>query len=469
MPAEKYYQHTIKEEVSISGKGIHTGGFATMTIKPADPNKGIQFKRTDLPDQPIIKAIVDNVVDTTRSTTIGNGTASISTIEHLMAALVGLEIDNVLIEIDGGEVPILDGSSEQYIQLINSVGTQQQDAEKVFFQFQHNISIEDEEKDAEMVALPYDGYRINTLIDFNSKVLGTQHAELKSIKDFQKEIAGSRTFCFFHELETLLNHNLIKGGDMNNAIVVVEREITDEQINKVAKIFHKEDIKVEKNGYLNNLKLRYTNEPARHKLLDVMGDLALVGYPFKAHIIANKPGHATNVKFAKKLREHIKKHRFKENVPYYDPTVEPIMDIIQIKESLPHRFPFLLVDKVIELSDTKVVAIKNVTNDEPFFTGHFPNAPIMPGVLIVEALAQAGGLLAIPRNTPDKYDTLFLKIDQCKFKKMVVPGDTLVLQMELLHPIRRGLCEMKGTAFVANNLVAEGVLTAQIIKRTTTE
>jgi len=465
--AEKYFQHTVKEEVSISGAGIHTGKSVTLRIKPAEPNSGIHFQRVDLPNKPLIKADVDNVVDTNRSTTLESNGGRVSTVEHLMAALTGMEIDNALIEIDGEEVPILDGSAGVFIDKLTEAGVEKQNEEKVYYQIQHNISLEDHHKKVEMVALPYDGYRINTLIDFNSKVLGTQHADLKTISDFKTEIASCRTFCFFHELEALLDNNLIKGGDINNAIVVVDKPVGKEQVERISRIFNKKDVRVSEAGILNNLTLRFPNEPARHKLLDVMGDLSLVGYPFKAHIIANRPGHSTNIRFAKKIKEHIKKYKYRAEIPNYDPNVAPVLDIGQVENTLPHRYPFLMVDKIIELTDTHVVAIKNVTYNEPFFQGHFPNNSVMPGVLIIEALAQAGGFIAIPRNTTDKYDTYFLKIDNAKFKQKVVPGDTLILKMELMHPIRRGICEMKGTAFVGDKLVAEAILIAQIVKRPT--
>ncbi|MCW5914951.1 MAG: bifunctional UDP-3-O-[3-hydroxymyristoyl] N-acetylglucosamine deacetylase/3-hydroxyacyl-ACP dehydratase [Chitinophagaceae bacterium] len=467
-PEEKYYQHTLKEEVTISGAGIHTGKSVTMRIKPAPGHHGIQFQRVDLPNQPTIRADVDNVVDTNRSTTIEANGGRVGTIEHLMAALTGMEIDNALIEINAEEVPILDGSAGEFIELLDKAGVSKQKEEKVYYKLHHNVSLEDPAKKVEMVALPYNGYRINTLIDFNSQVLGTQHADLKSLADFKTEIASCRTFCFFHELEALVNNNLIKGGDINNAIVVVDKQVDEEQVKRISKVFHKTDVKVSEAGILNNLTLRFPNEPARHKLLDVVGDLSLVGYPFKAHIIANRPGHSTNIKFAKKIKEHIKKYKYRENIPHYDPTLPPLLDIQQVENTLPHRFPFLLVDKIIELTDHHVVAIKNVTFNEPFFQGHFPSNSVMPGVLIVEALAQAGGFIAIPRDTTDKYDTYFLKIENCKFKQKVVPGDTLILKMELISPIRRGICEMKGTAFVGDKLVAEAVLIAQIIKRTET-
>ncbi len=464
--SEKHFQHTIKEEVTISGAGIHSGKFVTLIIKPAPGNSGIQFQRTDLPGKPVIKADVDNVVETNRSTTLEANGGRVNTVEHLMAALFGMEIDNALIEINGEEVPILDGSAGVFMEHLSKAGVQQQREEKIYYNIHHNISLEDEQKKVEMVALPFDGYRINTLIDFNSKVLGTQHADMKSIADFKSEIASCRTFCFFHELEALLDNNLIKGGDINNAIVVVDSPVDEKQVTRISKVFDKKDVKVSEAGILNNLTLRFPNEPARHKLLDVVGDLALVGFPFKAHIIANRPGHSTNIQFAKKIKEHIKKNKFREDIPVYDPNIPPFLDVQQVENTLPHRFPFLMVDKIIELTDTRVVAIKNVTYNEFFFQGHFPNNAVMPGVLIVEALAQAGGFIAIPRDTEDKYDTYFLKIDNCRFKQKVVPGDTLILKMELMSPIRRGICEMKGTAFVGDKVVTEAILIAQIVKRT---
>ncbi len=462
---EQSFQHTITETLSISGVGIHTGQSVTMTLKPAEPNTGINFKRTDLPGMPMVKADVDNVVETNRSTAIEQNGARVGTIEHLMAALVGMQIDNILIEIDGEEVPILDGSAQLFIEALEKTGTACQRVKKIYYTIEHNITFTDDEKKVEMVALPYNSYRINTLIDFNSTVLGTQHAALKNISDFNSEIATSRTFCFFHELEFLIANNLIKGGDLKNAIVVVDEPVTDEQVQRISKIFNNKDVKVSEAGILNNLELRFPNEPARHKLLDVVGDLALVGYPFKAHIIANRPGHASNIKFAKKIKEHIKKNKHRQDIPRYDPNQTPLFDIHAIEKILPHRYPFLLVDKIMELSDTHVIAIKNVTYNEPFFQGHFPGNSVMPGVLLAEALAQAGGFIAIPKDSEDKYDTYFLKIESCKFKQKVVPGDTLILKMELLNPIRRGICEMRGTIFVGDKLVTEAVLVAQIVKR----
>lgn len=459
------FQHTLAAEVAISGVGIHTGQTVEMVLKPAAHNTGVVFKRIDLPNQPTVKADVDNVVETTRSTTIEANGARVSTIEHIMAALVGNGIDNVLIEINADEVPILDGSAAPFIEIIAKAGAQQQEAAKVYYTLQHNITFVDEEKKVEMVALPYQEYRVNTLIDFNSPVLGTQHASIRHLSEFNEEIAPCRTFCFFHELEYLINNNLIKGGDINNAIVVVDKPATADQVKRISKVFHKEDVQITEAGILNNLQLRFPNEPARHKLLDVIGDLALVGMPFKAHIIANRPGHSSNVEFARKIKEHLKKFKHKKDIPVYDPTKPAIYDVHAIEQKLPHRYPFLLIDKVIELTEKHVVAVKNVTYNEPFFQGHFPGNCVMPGVLQVEALAQTGGILTIPDDPDHDYDTYFLKIDQCKFKQKVVPGDTLILKMELLNPVRRGICEMKGTIFVADKLVAEAEMVAQIVKK----
>jgi UDP-3-O-[3-hydroxymyristoyl] N-acetylglucosamine deacetylase/3-hydroxyacyl-[acyl-carrier-protein] dehydratase len=462
---EQAFQHTVAAETTISGVGIHSGQTVNIIVKPAEPNTGIVFQRVDLERQPTVKADVDNVVETTRSTTIEANGARVSTIEHLMAALVGCGVDNALIQINGAEVPILDGSAQPFVEMISKAGVQQQEAAKIYYTLQHNISFTDDDKKVEMVALPFHEYRVNTLIDFNSPVLGTQHAAIKHISDFKEQIASSRTFCFFHELEYLIDHNLIKGGDINNAIVVVDKPVTDEQVQRISKVFKKENVKVNEGGILNNLDLRFPNEPARHKLLDVIGDLALVGFPFKAHIIANRPGHSSNVEFAKKIKEHIKKYKHRQQIPQYDPNKPPVYDVHAIESKLPHRYPFLLIDKVIEINDKQVVAVKNVTYNEPFFQGHFPGNCVMPGVLQVEALAQTGGILTIPDDPDHDYDTYFLKIDNCKFKNKVVPGDTLILKMELMNPVRRGICEMKGTIFVGEKLVAEADMVAQIVKK----
>lgn len=458
-------QHTLKSVVSISGTGLHTGIKVDMILNPANAGFGIQFQRVDLPGQPVIKADCDLVTDTSRGTTLEDKGVKVSTVEHILAALAGMGIDNCLVEINGPEIPIVDGSAAPFVEIIEEAGILEQEAAKLWYTIDSNITFFDEEKRVEMVAMPAIEYQITTLIDFNSPVLGTQHASLKHLRNFKTEIAPCRTFSFLHELEMLLDNNLIKGGDINNAIVIVDKPVSNAEMERLAKAFGRENMEVKSGGYLNNLELRFSNEPARHKLLDIIGDLSLIGTPIKAHIIANRPGHSSNVNFAKIIKQHIRKNKQPLDVPVYDPNQAPIYTTQQIEKTLPHRFPFLLVDKIIELTDTKIVGIKNVTFNEPFFVGHFPGNPVMPGVLQIEALAQTGGILAINALPPGEYDTYFVKMDNARFRLKVVPGDTMILKMELKAPIRRGMCEMQGTVYIGNKIATEATLMAQLVKR----
>lgn len=458
-------QTTIKGPVKVSGIGLHTGKMVNMTFLPAPENHGIKFQRVDLPNQPFIDADVDLVVDTSRGTTLEQNGARVATVEHAMASLAGLEIDNAIVQLDGAEVPILDGSAEIFVNEILLVGIEEQDAEREYFSLPHNVSFLEPDKGVEMIAMPLDDYRLTVMVDYNSPVLGSQHASVTSLKEFRKEIASCRTFCFLHELEILLSQNLIKGGDLSNAIVIVDKQVDEQELAHLAELFNKPKVEVKKEGILNNVDLRYQNEPARHKLLDLIGDLALIGMPLKAQIMAARPGHAANVEFGKKIKQLIKKKKSLADVPVYDPNQKPVYDINSISKFLPHKYPFLLVDKIMELSASHVLAIKNVTADEPFFQGHFPDNPIMPGVLQIEAMAQAGGVLVLSRvPDPENYSTYFMKIESAKFKEKVIPGDTLVMRLDLLAPVRRGICLMKGQAYVGNKLVVEAELMAQIVK-----
>jgi UDP-3-O-[3-hydroxymyristoyl] N-acetylglucosamine deacetylase/3-hydroxyacyl-[acyl-carrier-protein] dehydratase len=458
-------QQTIKKSVTLSGVGLHTGVQTTMTFLPAKPNHGIKFQRVDLPGAPVIDADCDNVVDVSRGTTIEQSGARISTIEHTLAALVGLEIDNVLIEVDGPEAPIMDGSSLPFVQVLKDAGSEEQNALKDFYEVQDSIFYRESTRNVEIAALPLDDYRVTVMIDYNSPVLGSQHASITNIRQFEKEIASCRTFCFLHELEMLYKNNLIRGGDLNNAIVIVDRVVEEYELEHIAKMLNKPKVEVKKEGILNNIELRYNNEPARHKLLDIIGDLALAGRPLKAQILAARPGHAANVAFAKKLKKAMAESD-KKGIPRYNPSLPPVMDIRQITKFLPHRYPFLLIDKIIYLDRETVAGVKNVSMNEPFFQGHFPGNPVMPGVLIVEAMAQIGGILVL--NTvpdPENYLTLFLGINEVRFRKIVSPGDTLIMQCDLLAPIKRGIAKMYGRAYVGNTLVCEGTMTASIVRK----
>jgi len=458
-------QHTIKKSVRLSGVGLHTGVETNMTFLPAKAGHGIKFQRIDLEGHPTVDADADNVVDLSRGTTIEQSGARVSTVEHTLAALVGLEIDNVLIQLDGPEAPIMDGSSIKFVEILKQAGKEEQNALRDFYEVRDSIFYRDASRDVEIAALPLDDYRVTVMIDYNSPVLGSQHASLTDINQFEKEIAACRTFCFLHELEMLHKNNLVKGGDLNNAIVVVDRVVEEHELASIAKLFNKPKVEVKKEGILNNVELRYRNEPARHKLLDVMGDLALAGRPIKAQILAARPGHAANVAFAKKLKRAMEKES-KQNVPRYNPNLPPVLDINQIVNILPHRYPFLLIDKIIHLDEESVAGVKNVTFDEHFFLGHFPGNPVMPGVLQVEAMAQIGGILVL--NTvpdPENYWTYFLSIENFRFRKMVLPGDTLVIKCDLLAPIKRGIAKMSGRAYVGNTLVCEGTMTASIVRK----
>lgn len=459
-------QHTLSKPAELTGIGLHTGASVTCRFLPAEPNTGIRFKRTDVEGQPEIPADVDLVTDTNRGTTLSKQGVSVHTVEHVMAALAGLGIDNTVVELNGPEIPIMDGSAWPFVEVLQKAGiVAQQDAPREYFVLPENIFVEDNDKKVEIIGIPDDHFRVSVTIDFDSHVLVTQSATYNNGKSFATDIAKARTFVFLHELEFLVQNNLVKGGDVSNAIVFVEEKVNQEKLDELARIMNKPKIKVNGSGTLNNVTLHYANEPARHKLLDLIGDLALIGMPIRGNIIASRPGHTVNIAFAKKVKQLIKDEKAGKIMPYVDMNKKPLYDIHQIMEFLPHRYPFLLVDKIMELGEDYVVGVKNVTMNEPFFVGHFPGNPVMPGVMQIEAMAQVGGILVMNTvDDPKNYTPYFIKIENVKFKQRVQPGDTVVFILRLKSPIRRGICHMEGRAYVDGKAVMEAEMMAQIVK-----
>jgi UDP-3-O-[3-hydroxymyristoyl] N-acetylglucosamine deacetylase/3-hydroxyacyl-[acyl-carrier-protein] dehydratase len=458
-------QKTLAKEIVLKGKGLHSGTDVEVTIKPADPDFGYKFKRVDLPNKPIINALASNVISTARGTTLKENDATIMTIEHLCAALFGMDIDNALVEVTGPEIPILNGSSSPFVEAIESAGIIEQNAERVYYQIKEKIHYSDD-KGVDITIYPDDVFSVDVHIDFNSKVIGHQFASLQNISQFKDEISTCKTFVFLHELEILAKNNLIKGGDLDNALIIIDRVVSQEELDRLTQLFHKPKIQVMPEGILSNTSLHFQNEPARHKLLDVIGDLSLIGCRIKGKVLARKPGHHGNTEIAKMVQKIIKKEQSKPIAPEYDPNDEPVYDINEIQKRLPHRPPFLLIDKITYLDDTLVCGVKNVTMNEAFFVGHYPDEPIMPGVLQIEAMAQCSGILLLSFvPDPENYVLYFLKIENVKFKQKVVPGDTLLIRMKLVGPVKRGIAYTHGQVFVGDTLVVEGEFMAQLAKR----